>query len=471
MKRKLCSLTIVTTLLCSLFIWLGQTQAVNAETNNVENVNIVKILENLSAKGYMLKNKASGRMMNLKGGSTKDGAVFDTYDHIANMKKDTNPQTELFKLKTTNNGLQILNFCSSTKKVDVTTNKTGQPKVNHKIGLYTTTTPDDGCSYWIIHLVSISKSGILITIESQKGRGCYIGHPTTDPNGTKRESLVLRNDPGNEACQWYIYDYSKEQQITEDSEVVKECTDCSGKEVIYNNGNIAIDKESKKQKIDLFLEAIRNNTESLGIKTNGDSFIGYLTYNGKECTEHYKKDSVTGKTNSNGCSNCQTSYILQAGWFQVMTGYLYKSWEFPSSFNNDTNAYNKSITHFLCPAADNRSCVAFAKFLADWLIRTSDEDVTISTINGTRPEGKMGKSFCEKNNIDTGDVLLFKKSNGDIEHCVFVYDRSGNNLTIVEANNSFDRARYGHCYIRKNTVNINSYYNGTTVQLWRFRVE
>lgn len=163
--------------------------------------NYVEYAERLS-NGFELKNKNSGRMLNLyhgdKKGGTDDGNKFDTYPR-------DNSETERFQLiYSSDSGVQLRNYCSKDKYIDVTTNGRGVPKAGDAVALYKPT--NDGCSYWKINYQGNDDEGVYVNIESMKTPGLYIGHPDNDLDGKGRKGLVLCTDGSSDRCLWYIYD-------------------------------------------------------------------------------------------------------------------------------------------------------------------------------------------------------------------------------------------------------------------------
>lgn len=177
----------------------GNGSGSNGETGSIEE----EIISSLSKmpNGFELKNKNSGRMLNLYHGKTKDGSKFDTYP-----RDYTN--TQLFWLISSDKGVQLKNACSSDKRIDVKTNGTGTPKEGDAVCLYTPTSDD--CSYWKINYCGEDSSGIYINIESAKTPGLYIGHPSNDLKGEKRNGLVLCTDGISDRCLWYVYERKNE---------------------------------------------------------------------------------------------------------------------------------------------------------------------------------------------------------------------------------------------------------------------
>ena len=156
---------------------------------------IISVLLNMP-NGFELKNKNSGRMLNLYHGKTKDGSKFDTYPRDYT-------KTERFQLIISDKGLQFRNYCSEDKRMDVKTNGTGTPKEGNAVCLYKPTS--DNCFYWKINYCGSDSTGDYVNIESVKTPGLYVGHPDNDLNGTKRNGLVLCKDGSADRCLWYIY--------------------------------------------------------------------------------------------------------------------------------------------------------------------------------------------------------------------------------------------------------------------------
>lgn len=166
-------------------------------TTPVDNeINMTSYLSNL-VDGFELKNKNSGRMLNLYHGKTKDGSKFDTYPRDYT-------DTQLFWLISSDKGVQLKNACSADKRIDVKTNGSGTPKEGDAVCLYTPTSDD--CSYWKINYCGQDNSGIYINIESTKTPGLFIGHPGDDLKGEKRNGLVLCTDGTADRCLWYIFE-------------------------------------------------------------------------------------------------------------------------------------------------------------------------------------------------------------------------------------------------------------------------
>ncbi len=171
-------------------------------------------LRNMYDYTYELENKNSGRMLNLYYGKTTDGSKLDTYPRDYT-------DTQRFTLLSSEKGIQIRfykNFYEDDKKGNnivrvIGVNCTNDtPKAGDAVCLYQLSNAKDS-SYWKINLYGCDDKGFLITIESVKTPGLFIGHPDNDLKGTSREGLVLCTNDSEPRAQWYVYDKSKNTQL------------------------------------------------------------------------------------------------------------------------------------------------------------------------------------------------------------------------------------------------------------------
>lgn len=192
---------------CIIMVSLKDVTEIRAEESAEEY--IINTMLDMS-DGFELLNKSSGRMLSLQHGENakyqKNGSKFDTYPADGTI-------TERFDLIKSDKGLQFKNYCTSDKMLDVITGGTGIPKAGHKIAIYKPT--GDDCGYWRINYCGSDDKGVYINIESVKTPGLYIGHPTSDKNGKKREYMILSTDGDKAWCQWYVcYADKKHTKLT-----------------------------------------------------------------------------------------------------------------------------------------------------------------------------------------------------------------------------------------------------------------
>lgn len=298
--------------------------------------NYVEYAERLS-NGFELKNKNSGRMLNLyhgdKKGGTDDGNKFDTYPR-------DNSETERFQLiYSSDSGVQLRNYCSKDKYIDVTTNGRGVPKEGDAVALYKPT--NDGCSYWKINYQGNDDEGVYVNIESMKTPGLYIGHPDNDLDGKGRKGLVLCTDGSSDRCLWYIYDPdAKGIRMGDTSTDTNSEKDSSGSSSGMNHGGGGkhVDKADAVEK--------RDQTESdnsLGVGLLGpdgkfkDSLLGDL---GATILDDSKSEN--NANNDKGKQKTDVEKIIEIAIGEI--GYIEKTdnnnLDQKDSLNNDKDGIN-----------------------------------------------------------------------------------------------------------------------------------
>ncbi len=300
--------------------------------------NYVEYAERLS-NGFELKNKNSGRMLNLyhgdKKGGTNDGNKFDTYPR-------DNSETERFQLiYSSDSGVQLRNYCSKDKYIDVTTNGRGVPKAGDAVALYKPT--KDGCSYWKINYQGNDDEGVYVNIESMKTPGLYIGHPDDDLDGKGRKGLVLCTDGSSDRCLWYIYDPdAKGIKMGDTSTDTNSEKDSSGSPSGMNHGGGGkhVDKVDAVKK--------RDQTESdnsLGVGLLGpdgklkDSLLGDL---GATILDDSKSENNANNDNDKGKQKTDVEKIIEIAIGEI--GYIEKTdnnnLDQKDSPNNDKDGIN-----------------------------------------------------------------------------------------------------------------------------------
>ena len=519
MIRKIALFTAIAILTTTIVV---SSKTDNVKADDAQNDFYVNLMLNM-ANGFELKNRSSGRMLNLKHGKTNDGAVFDTYG-----RDGTN--TERFELIKSDKGIQIRTFCATDKMIDVTTNGRETPLAGDVIGLYKPI--NDDCSYWKINYCGIDSTGFYINIESTKTPGVYIGHPDGDTNGTSRKSLVLRTD-GNEAwCQWYVFDPSSggisvvptstptptleptstptptptatpipatatptatpvpatstpmptstpdsEPSTPSPTDVPVQITEAidnganeveAGDEVITQAPvNDVDDNEilTPTQTVTPTPTPISDEYDNRSsVQEKIDRFLENIFYRNNDKSEKFNESDI-GFFTVNG-KPCTEHYKgnNKNGCSNCRVEKIVKTKWFKGKYPLTANA---SLSK-LAAGKDNRSCMAFALILADTLVRTSSVDDVYSKYNGGRENGIFNFEFV-KAFVEPGDVLRFK----DGAHYAVVYnvDKKNKTITLVESNLKSSK---GRCYVTKKTYSFekaNYTYMNKKVNRWRYKVK
>ena len=168
--------------------------------------------------------------------------------------------------------------------------------------------------------------------------------------------------------------------------------------------------------------------ERLGVKEGGTAV--FFTKNQKSCNPKWVG------SHGQDCNNCSVTNIMndKNGWFQKEFGVVD-----PDNLPNHTSVKNTR-------GEKGYSCFGFANFAMWYVFQTSDSpDVRAEQV---APEGKFGKEYVIKYNVQPGDILRL-----DYSHSVVVYAVKENYIEVIDCNHSSGKLQ---CVVKKRKM----YYKG-----------